>query len=117
MNAAINVATGHLWRKMPAGMAKRMFLLTDGSPVHTKVTGARIPEFMLRQFVANEIKKARQHGIEVYTIVIGEHAIDDERCLQMFGQRKFWTRVGRDRVGLSLLTLVLRNFNRYLRRG
>lgn len=117
MNAAINVATGHLWRKMPAGMAKRMFLLTDGSPVHTKVTGARIPEFMLRQFVANEIKKARQHGIEVYTIVIGEHAIDDERCLQMFGQRKFWTRVGRDRVELSLLSLVLRNFNRYLRRG
>lgn len=117
MNAAINVATSHLWRKMPSGMAKRMFLLTDGSPVHTKVTGARIPEFMLRQFVANEIKKARQHGIEVYTIVIGERAIDDERCLQMFGQRKFWTRVGQDRVGLSLLTLVLRNFNRYLRRG
>lgn len=117
MNAAINVATGHLWRKMPSGMAKRMFLLTDGSPVHTKVTGARIPEFMLRQFVANEINKARQHGIEVYTIVIGEHAIDDERCLQMFGQRKFWTRVNRDRVELSLLSLVLRNFNRYLRRG
>lgn len=117
MNAAINVATSHLWRKMPAGMAKRMFLLTDGSPVHVKVTGARIPEFMLRQFVANEIKKARTHGIEVYTIVIGEHAIDDERCLQMFGQRKFWVRVDKDRVGMALLELVLRNFNRYLRRG
>jgi Mg-chelatase subunit ChlD len=116
MNSAINIATSHLWRKMPAGMAKRMFLLTDGSPVQTRVTGKSLPESLLRQFVANEIKKARHHGIEVYTVVIGENAIDDERCLQMFGQKKFWKRVGRDRIGTVLLTLVLRNFNRYLRR-
>lgn len=117
MNSAINIATGHLWRKMPAGMAKRMFLLTDGSPLQVKVTGRHIPEFILRQFVANEITKARKHGIEVYTLVIGEHAIDEDRCLQMFGPRKFWVRVGRERVGTVLLSLVLKNFTRYLRRG
>lgn len=116
MNSAINIATSHLWRKMPAGMAKRMFLLTDGSPIQTRVTGRSLPESVLRQFVANEIKKARSHGVEVYTLVIGENAIDDERCLQMFGQKKFWNKVGRDRVGTVLLTLILRNFNRYLRR-
>ncbi len=117
MNSAINIATSHLWRKMPAGMAKRMFLLTDGSPVQTRVTGKSLPESVLRRFVANEIKKARSHGIEVYTLVIGENAIDDDRCLQMFGQKKFWRKVGRDRVGPVLLTLVLENFNRYLRRS
>jgi hypothetical protein len=117
MNSAINIATSHLWRKMPAGMAKRMFLLTDGSPMQVKVTGRQISEFILRQFVANEIAKARKHGIEVYTLVIGDHAISDEKCQQMFGQKKFWRKVGQDRVGTVLLTLVLQNFTRYLRRG
>lgn len=117
MNSAINIATGHLWRQMPAGMAKRMFLLTDGSPVQSKVTGRHIPDFILRQFVANEILKARKHGIEVYTVIIGEHAIGEDECLRMFGPRKFWSRVGRERVGTVLLSIVLRNFTRYLRRG
>lgn len=117
MNSAINIATGHLWRKMPAGMAKRMFLLTDGSPLQVKVTGKHISDFVLRQFVAGEIAKARKHGIEVYTLVIGEHAIDEDKCLQMFGPTKFWTKVGRERVGTVLLSLVLKNFTRYLRRG
>lgn len=116
MNSAINIATAHLWRKMPAGMAKRMFLLTDGSPLQVKVTGKHIPEFILRQFVASEITKARKHGIEVYTLVIGEHAIEEDKCLQMFGQKKFWMRVGRERVGTVLLSLVLKNFTKYLRR-
>jgi hypothetical protein len=117
MNSAINVVTGHLWRKMPAGMAKRMFLLTDGSPVQDKVTGRPLSEFILRQFVASEIKKARRHGIEVYTIVIGENAISDDKCLQMFGPRRFWARVGKARVGKVLCKLVLENFNGYLRRS
>lgn len=116
MNSAINVATSHLWRKMPAGMAKRMFLLTDGSPIQTKVTGRSIPEHILRQFVAKEIARARSHGIFVHTTVVGEHAIDEDKCLQMFGPRKYWVRVGRSRIGTSLLALVLRNFNGYLRR-
>lgn len=115
MNTAINVATSHLWRKMPSGMAKRMFLLTDGSPIQTKVTGRMIPEFILRQFVANEMARARRHGIQVYTIVIGD-TISDEKCLQMFGPRKNWIKTGQDRVGSVLVSLVLRNFNGYLRR-
>lgn len=115
MNSAINVATTHLWRRMPTGMAKRMFLLTDGSPIQTKVTGAQLPEFMLRQFVAKEIREARKHGIQVYTIVIGQHSIEEDKCLQMFGPRKFWRRVGHDRVGTALSSLVLDNFSKYIR--
>lgn len=115
MNSAINVAAGHLWRKMPAGMAKRMFLLTDGSPIQVKVTGRQISDFILRQFVAKEIHDARKHGIQVYTIVIGDNAIDDEKCLQMFGNRKFWVKTDRENVGNALAGLVLRNFSRYLK--
>lgn len=115
MNSAINVASTHLWRKMPNGMAKRMFLLTDGSPIQTKVTGAQLPEFMLRQFVAKEIRTARKHGIQVFTIVIGEHAIEDAQCLQMFGPRKYWRRVGQDKVGSVLANMVLANFSKYIR--
>lgn len=115
MNSAINVSSAHLWRRMPAGMAKRMFLLTDGSPLQMKVSGAQIPDFILRQFVAKEIRDARKHGIQVYTIVIGDHAIPEDQCLQMFGPRKFWRRVGQDRVGSVLANLVLANFSKYIR--
>lgn len=115
MNSAINVTSAHLWRKMPTGMAKRMFLLTDGSPIQTKVSGQQIPEFLLRQFVAKEIRDARKHGIQVYTIIIGEHSIDEERCLQMFGPRKFWRRVGQQQVGSTLANLVLANFSKYIK--
>ncbi len=115
MNSAINVASAHLWRKMPAGMAKRMFLLTDGSPVQVKVSGQQLPDHLLRQFVAKEIIAARKHGIQVYTIIIGQHAIEEDHCLQMFGPRKFWSRVGTDRVGTVLAKMVLSNFSKYIR--
>lgn len=115
MNSAINVSATHLWRRMPAGMAKRMFLLTDGSPLQMKVSGAQIPDFILRQFVAKEIRDARKHGIQVYTIVIGDHAIPEEQCLQMFGPRKYWRRVGQEKVGSALANLVLSNFSKYIR--
>lgn len=115
MNSAINVASAHLWRKMPSGMSKRMFVLTDGAPMQVKVSGHQLPEFLLRQFVAKEVRDARKHGIQVYTIVIGENAIDEEKCLQMFGPRKFWRRVGTNRVGTELSKMVLSNFSKYIR--
>ncbi len=115
MNAAVNVAATHLWKKMPTGMAKRLFLLTDGSPVHTKISGGQIPEFMLRQFVAKEVRDARKHGVQVYTIVIGQDAIDEDKCLQMFGPRQFWRRVSHRGVGSALANIVLANFSKYIR--
>lgn len=115
MNSAINVASAHLWRKMPQGMAKRLFLLTDGAPMQVKVSGQQLPEYMLRQFVAKEVRDARKHGVQVYTIVIGQHSIDEEKCLQMFGPRKFWRRVGTDRVGTVLAGMILSNFSKYIK--
>jgi hypothetical protein len=115
MNSAINVAVTDLWRRMPASMAKRLFLLTDGSPCHHKVNGQGLPEWMLRSFVAKEINLARQHGVQVYTIVIGEHSIEDDECKKMFGARQFWRKTEQSQVYKELRDLVLANFTRYIK--
>ena len=114
MNTAINVTARHQHRCVSEGMAKRMFLLTDGSPLQNKVGGGSIPPEVLMRFVANEIRKARSRGIQVYVMVIGEHAIAEEDCLKMFGPRKFWRRVANREVGLTLSNLVIDNFQKYL---
>jgi hypothetical protein len=115
MNPAINVVVNHLRTREASGMAKRLFLLTDGSPVSNKTSGQRMPDFLLRQFVAKEINAARRSGIQVYTIVVGANAIPDDQCKMMFGPQQFWRKVGRDGVGNALTALVLQNFTRYIK--
>jgi hypothetical protein len=116
MNPALRVTINHLSRKMPSGMAKRLFLLTDGSPCSTRVGGGHQSANTLRRFVAKEIEGARKHGIQVFTLVIGRHAIAEEECREMFGQPRFWKRVDEpDRVGAVLARLVLENFQRYIK--
>ena len=116
MNPAINVTVAHLRKKVPAGMAKRLFLLTDGSPCSTRVTGARMPDWQLRKYVAKEINLARKHGIQVYTLIIGHNAIPDEQCREMFGLPRFWKRVEeREKTGNVLARLVLDNFQKYIK--
>lgn len=114
MNAAINVTTAHLHKKVPAGMAKRLYLLTDGSPAQAKVDGGYISEVFLRKLVAKEIEVARRHAIQVYTLVIGD-GIDEKECLQMFGPRRFWRKVATTEVASALAHLVLDDFQKYLR--
>jgi hypothetical protein len=120
MNPAINVAVNHLRRDMPEGMAKRLFILTDGSPCYSRVSGAGLPTWMLRKFVAKEINTGRKHGIQVYTLVLAnDREISDKDCKDMFGPTKFWRRVAAkhntSEVGKTLSSLVLDNFQRYIR--
>lgn len=117
MHSALNVSITHLWRKVPAGMAKRLFLLTDGSPCSGTVSGGSISQQALRNFVKREINTARKHGIQVYTLVLGENAIQDKDCLYMFGARQFWKKVGTESgdVDRALSTLVRDNFTKYLK--
>lgn len=124
MNSAIHVGVRHLMSR-PVGMAKNLFLITDGSPVQLKTDRTKnghfqaIPEFLLRQFVKKEINWARQKGIGVYTLIIG-HQISDEDALQMFGPRKYWRRVshgdGPESLARVLPQLVMENFTRHLKR-
>jgi hypothetical protein len=119
MHAALRVSIKHISRNVPTGMAKQIFLLTDGSPFHIKAGGKLLNDGMLRSFVTKEVKWARTHGIEVYTIVIG-NGITDEQALMMFGNRKFWQRAsggkdGEDTVDKVLTSLVMANFSKYLR--
>lgn len=117
MHSALNVAVTHLWRKVPVGMAKRLFLLTDGSPCSNTVSGGSISQGALRNFVKREITTARKHGIQVYTLVLGHDAIKDEDCMHMFGVRQFWKKVGLGDgdVDKALSTLVRDNFTKYLK--
>jgi hypothetical protein len=119
MNSALRVTHLHMTRNIPAGMAKRLYLLTDGAPFQLRTTGNVIPEWLLRQFVAKEIREARSRGIEVYTIIIGRD-IPDDSALQMFGPPKFWVRASglpgqEDSVDKVLAKLVLSNFSKYLK--
>ncbi len=72
-----------------------------------------MPSWMLQGFVAKEIALARAHGVQVYTIVIGD-SIDDNECKKMFGHHKYWKKATPDKVGSELSKLVLTNFNKYL---
>ena len=114
MHSAVHVVSTRLRTQVPASMAKRLFLLTDGSPAHTKTTGAQLPGWMLQSFVAKEIKLARQHGVQVYTVVIGQDSISDAECKKMFGERRYWQKTGTADVGDALSKLVLANFSKYL---
>ncbi len=119
MNSALNVAIRHMDRNVPSGMAKRLYLLTDGQPLQMRTDGRSISDRFLKQFVAGEIRWARAHGIEVYTIIIGK-AIPDEDARTMFGHPRYWVRSGTDKeevdsVDVVLAGLVMRNFSKYLK--
>lgn len=117
MNSALKVSSKHMLVRVPAGMAKRLFILTDGSPLQTKVTGQSLPEFLLRGYVQKEVMAARQHGVQVYALIIG-NSIPDDHAKKMFGHPRFWKRVSSydpGEVGRTLFSLVKDNFTKYLK--
>lgn len=115
MNSALHVALKDLVTQTPAGMAKRMFLLTDGNPTQYTTRGTGLSSKFLRGLVAKEIRTARQKGTQVYTFIIGR-AISDEHALEMFGPPRFWRRVGGDvSIGQALVEVVLSEFVKYLK--
>ncbi len=113
MHSAVHVVSTQLRTQVPANMAKRLFLLTDGSPCHSGSSGL-MSEGMLQSFVAKEINLARQHGVQVYTIIIGPYAIPDADCRKMFGAPRYWKKTSTGEVGDALSRLVLENFTKYL---
>lgn len=119
MNTALHVAVQHC-RRQPAGMSKRLIMLTDGAPFQQKVdTGRTIPDFLLRQFVRKEVLTARALGIDVITLIIG-NCMTDEHANYMFGSRKKWKRVTTDAssqasIDKVLTALMLENFTKFLR--
>jgi len=115
MNTALHVALKDLITQTPAGMAKRMFLLTDGNPTQFTTKGNNLNDKFLRGLVAKEIQIARQKGVQVYTFIIGS-GIKDKYALEMFGPPRFWRRVGGDvSIGKALVEVVLSEFVKYLK--
>jgi len=115
MNSAIHVAAKFMLTKVPAGMAKRIFLLTDGYPTHVKTSGRDMGKKMLIDFTAKEVRNARQKGVQIYTFVMGND-IDDTAALQMFGPKRYWERIDdKQSIDKALMSIVLREFTKYLR--
>lgn len=118
MHSAVRVAVRHLLTQVSSGMAKRLFLLTDGSPCSVKTNGKGLPYWVLQQYVAKEIQWARQKGIQVYTLVIGE-SLEERECRQMFGAPRYWKNVSakndENSVDRVLQNLVIENFEKYLK--
>jgi len=118
MHSAIRVASRYLLTQMSPGMAKYLFLLTDGSPCSAKSSGQGLPTWVLQQYVMKEIQWARQRGVNVYTLVI-DGGIDDQECRKMFGPPRFWrnasSRDDENSVDRVLQNLVIQNFEKYLR--
>lgn len=115
MNSALHVALKDLITQTPAGMAKRMFLLTDGHPTQFTTRGTNLSSKFLRGLVAKEIRTARQKGTQVYTFIIG-NAIEDKHALEMFGPTRFWRRVsGNVSIGQALVEVVRSEFVKYLK--
>lgn len=115
MHSALHVAIKDLVTQTPAGMVKRMFLLTDGNPTQFTTKGKNLSKSFLRQLVTKEIRTARQKGVAVYIFIIGT-SITDKHALEMFGPRRFWRRVGADNsIGQALVEVVLSEFVKYLK--
>lgn len=117
MNSAVHVALKYLDTSVPAGMAKRLFLLTDGNPTHVKTSGRSMSDKWLRTLVSKEIREGRQRGIDTFAFVIGnQRGISDKDALEMFGPRRFWDRVdGSNTIDKALIQVVTNNFVKYLK--
>lgn len=118
MHSAIRVATRFMLSQVSPGMAKHIFLLTDGAPCGRKVSGDALPGYVLQQFVGKEIQWARQRGIQVYALII-DGGISDHESRVMFGPPRFWKSVSsksnENSVDRVLQSLVIQNFEKYLR--
>jgi hypothetical protein len=115
MHSAIHVALKDLHTQTAAGMAKRMFVLTDGYPTQSTTSGKSLSREFLQDLVAKEIRTARQKGIQVYSFVIGTH-ISDDAAIRMFGPRRFWRRAENgNSIGQALVEVVLSEFVKYLK--
>jgi hypothetical protein len=118
MHAAVRISVRHLLTRVSSGMAKRLFLLTDGAPCGVRSSGKGLPPWVLQQYVAKEIQWARQHGIQVYTLVI-DGGLEEKESRLMFGAPRYWRNVSsqdpENSIDRVLQNLVIQNFEKYLK--
>jgi hypothetical protein len=135
LNVAVRVAARQLEQ---GNEAKQLIVITDGMPVYTKRDGAEYNTLSLLLWTRDEIHKARQHGVNVTGVIIGDE-LSDHMVSLVFGPSRYWKRITvehakdaaghdvydknhepvmiADRLGSELVSLIASSFIEYLKRG
>ena len=93
---------------------KQLIVITDGEPFFTNKGGIRLPSAQLRIWVRDEVRWARNHGINVACLMIGKDA-NTAHMQEMFGTPRNWKVISEERLGNDMVDLVTSSFVRYLR--
>lgn len=99
---------------------KQLIVVTDGFPVHNRRDGRAFGTGQLMSFCREEVRRGRQHGVNVTGVMIGSGASYDVSAKQMefvFGSNRNWKFIDSQRVGTDLVSLVSQSFMKYLRSG
>jgi hypothetical protein len=115
MNTGLHIASKYMATHVPSGMDKKIFLLTDGAPTQFHSSGLEVSSETMLRLVRQEVNQARNRGVHIYPIVIG-NTVTDDMATTMFGPAVFWKRATTKTIGETLMTIVLRDFVRYLKR-
>ena len=111
----LHVATRLALRELNSGSAvKHLFVLTDGAPSFTDLTGSFMSTQQQMQWVREAVLQGQRHGIGTTGVMLGA-AVAPEHMTHMFLKPQSWKELSADRFGEDLFSLVMKSFNTYLR--
>jgi hypothetical protein len=110
-------------RQMEKGTEKKqLFVLTDGFPVHYRRDGRMFDTNQLMMFCREEVHSARQQGIGVTGILVGNgygpnihYDMSPKQLKFMFGAPRFWKTMAPGKLSQDLVKLVASSFVDYLK--
>lgn len=112
LHTALKLARRHLEE---GSDAKLLVTITDGYPVFTSKKGKGYSTKALLQFSRSEVRMAREHGIKISSVIIGDD-LKDQQLNTLFGHRN-WKRVDPKRLGDAVVHVISSGFLSYLQRG
>jgi hypothetical protein len=119
----LHIATRLASRSLDRGKeTKRMFVLTDGMPVHARRDGRQMSTRQLMALTRKEVNEARQSGVGVTGILIGDETrpgvtrydMRDADLKYMFGPSSNWRKISGSTLGSDLVKVVSTSFVSYL---
>ena len=111
----LHVATRLAIRELRSGASvKHLFILTDGAPTFTDLSGGHLSTEQQMQWVREAVLQGQRHGIGTTGVMLGA-SVTPEHMTHMFLKPQSWKELSADRFGEDLFSLVMKSFNTYLR--